>query len=152
MLAALLAACATLTASAHSFTIGAIEIGHPWARATAEGQPTAGAYFSLENKGPADRLVSASTAAADSAEVHTMRMEGNIMRMRKVDGGVEVPTGQKVVFVPGGYHVMLFGLKAPLKVGDHIPLTLRFEKAGEVTVTVNIEAATTTGHEHSTGH
>ncbi|MFT4171879.1 MAG: copper chaperone PCu(A)C [Rhodocyclaceae bacterium] len=151
-LAALLTACTTLAVSAHSFALGDIQIGHPWARATADGQPTGGAYFSLDNKGVPDRLVAASTPAAESAEVHTMRMEGNVMRMRKVEGGVALPTGQKVVFEPGSYHIMLFGLKAPLKAGDHFPLTLRFEKAGEVTVTVNVEAATAGDQPHGTHH
>ncbi|MGC3962005.1 MAG: copper chaperone PCu(A)C [Rhodocyclaceae bacterium] len=146
----LLASAATVfvtTASAHSFDLGAIHIGHPWARETVPGQPTAGAYLTIENKGAADRLVSVSTPAATSAEVHSMSMEGTTMRMRKLDT-LDVPSGKTVMLTPGGFHLMLFGLKAPLKNGDRIPLTLRFEKAGEVTVTVNVQANDAAQAEH----
>jgi len=137
--AAALALAGTL-AHAHSFKIGAIDIGHPYARATAPGQPTGGGYLKLENKGGGDdRLLSARAGVSASVELHSMAMEGDVMRMRQVDG-VALPAGKTVELKPGGFHLMFVGLKAPLKDGDKFPMTLKFEKAGEVEVTVNVEA------------
>ncbi|WDZ95545.1 copper chaperone PCu(A)C [Herbaspirillum sp. WKF16] len=138
--AAALLAAAPLS-QAHEYKLGQLEIGHPYARSTVPGQPAGGAYFSIENKGSApDRLVALSSPVAKSTEIHTMAMEGNLMKMREVDGGLEVKPGQKIAMQPGnGYHVMLMGLSKPLKAGDKVPLTLTFEKAGKVDVTVNVE-------------
>lgn len=130
-----LAAFGTL---AHSYKLGEIDIGHPYARPTREGQTVGGGYLKLANKGAADRLISASSPAAGAVEIHTMSMEGDVMKMRQVDA-IELATGQTVELKPGGYHLMLMGLKAPLKAGDKLPLTLKFEKAGEVVVTINVE-------------
>lgn len=126
-------------AHAHEFKLGALTIGHPHARATAAGQSVGGGFLSVTNAGADDRLVSASSAVAASTELHTMAMEGDVMRMRQVDG-VALPAGQRVELKPGGYHVMFVGLKAPLKAGDKFAMKLRFEKAGEVDVVVNVEA------------
>lgn len=131
-------ALATLTTLAHSFKLGEIDIGHPYARPTRAGQLVAAGYLKLTNKGAADRLVSARSPAADAAEIHSMTMDGDVMKMRQVDA-IELATGQTVELKPGGYHLMLMGLKAPLKAGDQFPLTLKFEKAGEVVVTVKVE-------------
>ena len=129
---------------AHSFKLGEIDIGHPYARPTAAGQPMGGGYLSLDNKGRDDRLVSATAAIAVSVELHSMSMEGDVMRMRQIDG-IALPSGAKVELKPGGYHFMFVGLKAPLKAGDKFPIRLKFEKAGEVEVTVNVEAPKTAG-------
>jgi len=137
----------TFGANAHEFKLGDIRIGHPYARATVPGQ-TGGAFLKLDNAGADDKLLSAQTELASRTELHSMAMEGDVMRMRQVDA-IALPTGKTVELKPGGLHLMLFGLKAPLKSGDKFPLTLRFEKAGEVTVTVNVEAA---GADHSTHH
>ncbi|MBC7993150.1 MAG: copper chaperone PCu(A)C [Rhizobacter sp.] len=137
---------AATAAQAHSFKLGAIEIGHPYARATAPGQPSGGGYLSLSNAGANDRLVSASAEVSKSVELHTMSMEGDVMRMRQVDA-IEVPAGKKVELKPGGLHMMFIGLKAPLKQGDTFPLKLKFEKAGEVTVQVSVEVPDTS-HKH----
>ena len=90
---------------AHEYKLGQLEIGHPYARATVPGQPAAGAYVSIENKGSApDRLVGVSSPVAKSGEIHTMAMEGNVMKMREVEGGLEVKPGQKITMQPGnGY-------------------------------------------------
>lgn len=130
---------AALAAQAHEYKLGAIAIDHPYARATAPGQPTGGGFLKLENKGDADRLLSASAGVSNSVELHTMKMEGDVMRMRQVDA-IELPAGKTVELKPGGYHIMFMGLKAPLKAGDSFPVKLKFEKAGEVTVDVKIEA------------
>jgi periplasmic copper chaperone A len=130
---------ATLAAQAHEFKLGAITIGHPYARATAAGQSTGGGFMKLVNAGGADRLVSASADVSKSVELHMMKMEGDVMQMRQVDS-IELAPGKIVELKPGGYHVMFIGLKAPLKVGDAFPMKLKFEKAGEVEVTVNVES------------
>ncbi|WP_039783786.1 copper chaperone PCu(A)C [Herbaspirillum huttiense] len=126
---------------AHEYKLGQLEIGHPYARATVPGQPAAGAYLSIENKGSApDRLVGVSSPVAKSGEIHTMAMEGNVMKMREVEGGLEVKPGQKIAMQPGnGYHIMLMGLSKPLQAGEKVPATLIFEKAGKVDVTFNVE-------------
>lgn len=138
---------------AHDYTLGAIKIGHPWARATAPGAPAGGGFMRLSNGGGADRLVAASAAVADSVELHSMSIENNVMHMRKLDKGLDLPAGETVELKPGGFHIMFVGLKAPLKEGDRFPLKLKFEKAGEVTVDVKIEgmaggAAVSSEHEH----
>lgn len=83
--------------------------------------------------------MSASTPRAERAEVHTHVNDNGVMRMRKVEGGVAVAPGQTVKFAPGSYHIMLLGLKQPLKAGDRFPLTLSFEKAGQVEVQVVVQ-------------
>jgi periplasmic copper chaperone A len=136
--AGVLAGAAALS-HAHGYDAGPIRIGHPWARPTVAGQSVGGGYLSLHNQGPAaDRLVSARVDVAGSVELHTMSMDGNVMRMREV-GAIDIPAGQKVELQPGGLHLMFMGLKAPLKVGDRFPMTLRFEKAGEVKVEVVVQ-------------
>jgi len=140
LFAGCLLSLASLAVHAHSFKLGAISIGHPYARATATGQPTGGAFLKLDNAGAEDRLVSATAEVSKAVELHTMSMEGDVMKMRQVDA-IVLPAGKVVELKPGGLHIMFIGLKAPLKEGDKFPLKLKFEKAGEVTVTVNVEAA-----------
>jgi copper(I)-binding protein len=153
-LSALLGLCLlSAGAMAHEFKLGDLKIGHPWSRAMPESSPTGGVYLLLSNRGKAaDKLLSASTPRAAKAELHTHINDNGVMRMREVAGGVEVAAGQQVKFAPGSYHVMLMGLKQPLRAGDHFPLTLRFEKAGSVTVDVAVEdgvaAAAPAEHAH----
>jgi len=125
-------------ATANGFQLGDIDIGHPYARPTRVGQQVGAGYLTLTNKGAPDRLLSVTSAMATSVEMHSMAMEGDVMRMRQVEA-IALPTGAAVALKPGALHLMLFGLKAPLKAGDHFPMTLKFEKAGEVVVTVNVE-------------
>lgn len=128
------------TAHAHDYTVGALRIAHPQARPTIPGQPTGAAYLTIENKGrTADRLAAVSSPVAKAVEIHTMTMEGNVMRMREV-AGIELQPATTVSMEPGaGYHLMLTGLRQPLKPGDKFPLTLTFEKAGKTEVTVWVE-------------
>ena len=146
-------ALATLawSASAHDYKAGEIAIGHPWARPTVPGQAGGGGFLTLENKGAADRLLSAKSDVAKSTELHEMKMEGDVMKMREV-GAIDLPAGQTVALKPGGYHVMFMGLKAPLKVGTSFPMVLKFEKAGEVTVQVNVETGQGGAGHGSGGH
>ena len=127
-------------AAAHEYAIGGLAIGHPYARPTAPSQPTGGGYFSIANRGAgADRLVSAAApSVARAVELHSMKMEGNVMRMREV-GSIDVAPGQSVKLEPGGLHLMLVGLKAPLVAGSAFPMTLTFEKAGRIEVEVKVE-------------
>jgi copper(I)-binding protein len=105
-----------------------------WVRPSVPGQRASGGFVELLNASPsADRLVGGTTPVADAVELHTMAMEGNVMLMREVDA-IPVPAKGKLVLGPGGYHMMLMGLKAPLKAGDKVPVVLRFEKAGELKV------------------
>ncbi len=108
------------TASAHEFKSGDLSIGHPYARPTAPSQPTGGGYLTLTSKGRADRLLSASTPIAREVQLHSMKMEGDVMRMREVDA-IEVPADTLVELKPGGFHLMFVGLKEPLKVGQQLP-------------------------------
>ena len=135
-------------ASAHSYKLGALEIGHPWARATPPTAPTGGGYLSVKNTGTTpDRLVSVSSPAAETVQVHEMKMEGNVMRMREIAGGLEIPPGATVTLAPGGMHLMMMGLKGPLKQGERVPLTLVFEKAGKIDVELAVVAmGATPGH------
>jgi copper(I)-binding protein len=129
----------SVSAHAHEYELGSLHIGHPYARATVPGQPSGGAFLSIENKGKeADKLIGVSSPAAKSAEIHTMAMDGNVMKMREV-GEIALPPASTVDMTPGhGYHIMLMGLAQPLKAGDKFPLTLTFQKAGKVEVSVYV--------------
>ena len=134
-----------MTSHAHEDVQASLRVLHPWARATVPGAQTGGVYLQIQNTGEADRLISAKADLAQTTELHAMSMQGNTMQMRKLDDGVKLPTKQTVDFSPGGMHIMLVGLKAPLKEGSMFPLKLRFEKAGEKLVEVKVEPLTYTG-------
>lgn len=114
----------------------------PHARASAPGQTAAAAYVTIVNAGPADRLLSASAPISKSVEMHSMVMEGDVMRMRPLEA-IDVPSGRSIELKPGRLHLMFMGLKAPLRAGDRFALRLRFERAGEVVVDVPVQAAGT---------
>jgi len=139
--AALLAGLAlSLAVQAHDYKIGDITIEHPWARTTVPGQPAGGAYLNIENHGKHnDKLIGAISPVVKSVEIHTMSMDGNVMKMREV-GSIDIKPGEKITMQPGnGYHIMLIGLSQQLKAGDKIPLTLTFEKSGKLDVTLFVE-------------
>jgi periplasmic copper chaperone A len=118
--------------------VGEIRIAAPWARATAGTATVGAAYMTLNNTGAtADRLIEASSPVAAKTEMHTHIIEGDIMRMRPVDG-VDLPPGESVEFQPGGLHVMLIGLTGPLQEAESFPLTLSFAEAGTTTVEVEV--------------
>jgi copper(I)-binding protein len=158
-------ACISLMtqASAHEMSIGDIVIEHPYATPTPPGLKTGGGYFkAIKNKGDqSDQLISVKTPVAASVEMHQMSMEGDIMRMKEVSA-IEIPAKGQVELRHGGhasYHLMLFGLKAPLKDGDRFPLTLKFKRAGEKEVMVWVQTPKTmqadpqhTGHAGHAGH
>ena len=115
-----------------------IVVDHPWARATPAGAKTGAAYMTLINNGSAgDRLLTAATPVADKIQFHSVSEDNGVSRMREMHD-VAVAPGARVTFSPGGMHVMLVGLKQPLKEGQTFPLNLTFEKAGKVDVTVSV--------------
>ena len=134
---ALAIACAT-TAQAADFTIGNITISGPWIRATPGKVPNGAGYLTLHNQGADDRIVSISSTVSPRAELHTHIADGDIMRMRRLEDGLELASGSTVMLAPHGHHIMLMGLKAPLKAGDTVDLTLTFEKAGKLTIDVPV--------------
>jgi len=140
----------TATAWGHSYQAGDIKIGHPWARPTVTGQQAGGGFLKLTNAGKADRLIGVSADFAERVELHTMKMDGDVMRMRQVDA-IDIPAGQTVELKPGGLHLMFMGLKQPLAKDSRVPLKLKFEKAGEVTVEVKVESTSSSGAEAAAG-
>jgi copper(I)-binding protein len=133
-------ALAAGAAFAHDYTLGKLEIAHPYARPTPPGARTGGAYFIVRNNGAqADRLLRVASAAAQSVELHSMTMEGNLMKMRAIPS-LDIPAGATVTLGSGGYHVMLVNLAHPLTVGSSVPLTLTFERAGSIAVSAPVEA------------
>jgi copper(I)-binding protein len=120
-----------------------LEIKNAWARATAGKADMGVAYVTIQSP-TGDRVVSWSTPVAKKAELHTMSMEGMVMKMRPL-AGLDIPAGEAVTLKPGGDHVMLMGLNQPLRAGQTFPLTLDFEKAGRRTVMVSVEKVGATG-------
>lgn len=128
-------------ACAEDYSVGSLQIGNPWTRATPKGSTVAGAYMKITNKGSApDRLVGGSAAVAGRFEVHSMVTEQGVAKMRPVEGGLEIKPGETVELKPGSFHVMLTGLKQPLEKGQKVKGTLEFEKAGKVDIEYAVEA------------
>lgn len=128
-------------ASAHEYNIGSLTIEYPWSRQTAPRAKTGAGYLTVINRERQDdRLMGGTTPVADRLEIHSMTMDRGIMRMRPVATGLPIPAGGKVELKPGGYHIMLIGLKAPLKKGDRIPAVLNFAKTGQVKVAFKVES------------
>jgi copper(I)-binding protein len=136
--ALLLPAC---FANAHEYAVGELEIAHPWSQELPPNAPTVAAYFMIHNSGKtADRLVSVDSPIAGEAQLHEHVMQGDLMKMQQVPS-VDVPAGGNVTFAPMAYHVMLVNLKdrSLLSDGKRFPLTMHFEKAGDVTVEVAVQ-------------
>lgn len=105
-------------------------------RATIGSMPSSAAYLSITNHGAmADRLLAAESSLSRKTELHTMEITNGVMKMRQIDGGIDIPAGATIQLAPGGFHVMLIGLKAPLTVDENYDVTLVFETAGKVKVT-----------------
>jgi len=155
--AALIAAVAATPLAAHDYKAGPLTIAHPWTRQTPPGAKVGGGYLTIANAGTTpDRLLGGTTPAAGKLEIHSMKLEGEVMRMRQVADGLVIPARGRIELKPGhhsSYHIMLVGLKAPLKQGAMIPATLRFAKAGEVKIMFKVEplgaaAPAEGGHAH----
>ena len=150
--------CLSLALSTHALAgdagmakVGDLMIHDGWARASIGSAPNSAAYMSLMIHGDAaDKLIAVKSPVAESAELHNHVMEGDIAKMRQVEA-IEVKPGEMATLEPGGFHVMLMGLKEPLNAGDVLPLTLTFEQAGEVTLEVPIKDLKG-GMKHGEGH
>jgi copper(I)-binding protein len=130
----------SVVALAQQFKANSIVIEQPWTRATPGGAKVAGGYMTITNTGSEpDRLIGGVLPQAGRFELHEMKMDGNVMQMREVLGGLEIKPGQKVQLNPSGYHVMFTGLREPLKQGDTLKGQLRFEKAGSVDIEYRVE-------------
>ena len=141
---AALAACLCTFARAQT-----VEIKDAWVRTSVPGQKATGAFMKITAKEGA-RLVAVATPVAGVAEVHEMKMDGGVMTMRAVDGGLELPAGKTVELKPGGYHVMLMDLKAALPKDSTVPLTLVFKdaKGVETRLELKVPVATAPAHQH----
>lgn len=152
LLAAALTVLSSTAAPAQHATVNAIEIDQPWTRATAPSAKNGGAFMTIRNTGAEpDRLVAAATPAASRSELHTHTMTDGMMRMRPVEGGIAVPAGGSTKLAPGGLHIMMMGLTAPLAVGGSVAVTLTFERAGSVTVAVPVMKAGAAKPIHGSG-
>jgi copper(I)-binding protein len=127
------------TGPAHA--AGPISIENGWSRATAAAQTVGGGFMTIVNAGKTDdRLVSATSPVAAEVQIHDMKMEDGVMRMRQFADGLAVPAGARVELKPRSLHLMFMQLKAPLAAGQSFPVTLKFEKAGAVTTQFRVEA------------
>lgn len=131
---------AAAPALAEEVKAGDLVITQAWSRATPGGAKIGGGYLTIENKGSTpDRLIGGSSDVADKVQVHEMAMNNGVMTMRPLDKGLAIEPGKTVKLAPGGYHLMLLDLKSPLKQGDKVPVTLQFEKAGEVKLSLDVQ-------------
>ena len=141
--------------AAEKVKLGNLEIEDPYTRATVSAQKVGGGFVGIENKGPVDKLIAASSSAAKEVQLHSMSMEGNVMKMREVKS-IDVPANGEVKLQPGGLHLMFIGLNKQLKAGESVPVKLKFEKAGEIEVQFHVKdvrpAHGEPGHDHSKDH
>jgi hypothetical protein len=134
------AALAAATAFAHDSDVGSIHIDHAWSRETPKGATIASGYAVIENKGNSpDRLIGGSSEIGGGFEIHEMKMQNGVMKMRQLEKGIEIAPGQSVKLEPGGYHIMFLELKQQPVKGKHFKGTLVFEKAGKVDVEFAVE-------------
>lgn len=137
----LLAQLSAIPAMAADYSVGSMQISQPWARATPKGAPAGAGYMTITNKGTTpDRVSCVSDDASAQCQIHSMTMTGGIMRMRPVEGGLEIKPGQTVTLNPGSYHIMFVDLKHPLVQGQAVKATLKFDHAGTVNVEYPIAA------------
>ena len=144
-LAGVLLLAAAGAAQAEDTALGALEIAAPWARASAGPTGTGAVFMTIRNHGEADRLLAADADVAERVELHTHIMDGDVMRMRRLPA-IAVPPGETTL-EPGGLHVMLLGLHAPLVEGTSFPLSLTFHDAGTVRLDVPVQEAGAMRHQ-----
>ena len=146
-------ASAAALAQAHEHKQGPLTVVHPWSRATAPSQKAGGVFLRIENASDQpDRLIGVESEMAEAASMHAMIRDGDVMKMRPVSGGVDVPANGHVDLAPGGKHVMLIGLRERLVKDSTIPLTLIFERAGRFEILAVVEAAGSRGPASASGH
>ncbi|MEO1749165.1 MAG: copper chaperone PCu(A)C [Pseudomonadota bacterium] len=167
ILVAALIAASTKMALADSIQVGDITIMNPVARATPVNAPVSAGYMTITNNGvQADRLISVETNFSARGEIHEMAMDGDVMKMRELESGIELPAGESVTLMPGGLHLMFMGLSEQLLEGETRDVTIIFENAGSVDLTLDVQSLATirenmsggmemkdhSGHDHSHGH
>lgn len=130
--------------------VGDLVLSDASARATLPGAPVGAGYLSIRNTGTTpDRLVSAASPLSGAVQIHQMRMEGDMMKMEELEGGLAILPGETVMLAPGGLHLMFLGLTGPFSEGASVPVTLRFERAGAVEVELPVAPiAHGAGHAH----
>lgn len=134
-------------------TLGDLQISGAFSRATLPNAPVGAGYVTILNTGPNDdRLVSASSPVAGVAQLHEMKMEGDVMKMAELPDGIAIPAGSTVTLSPGGLHIMLMDLKQPLVEGTMVPLTLTFEKSGTIEIQLAVGAINADEPAHAMGH
>lgn len=135
---------------AHGYAKNGLIIEHPWGRPSPGDAKQGAVYLSVKNKGKADdTLVAVKTSVSQNAELHTTLQDEGVMKMRKVEGGLKIPAGETVKLAPGGLHIMLTDVAGKIEPGAKFPLTLVFEKAGEIEVSVQVEKIAPHGHQDS---
>jgi len=145
--ALLLAAMAS--ASAHDYKVGPLAIDHPWSRATPKGASVAGGYMKITNTGSTpDRLIGGATEAARKFEIHEMKVDGGVMKMRELTNGLEIPPGGTIELKPGSLHVMMTGVTRPFVKGERVKASLTFEKAGKVDIEFIVDAVGGDARQH----
>ncbi|MDZ4690333.1 copper chaperone PCu(A)C [Terricaulis sp.] len=133
-------------------TAGVIEVSEAWGTPTPGGTPISAGYLEIANgTAEEDRLIAVSSPRAPRVELHEMSMDGGVMRMRAVEGGLAVAAGERVTLAPGGLHLMFYDAPQPFVVGESIPVTLTFANVGEVSATLTIRTPSAASPEHS-GH
>lgn len=147
VIGAAFAALSALSAAAADPTVtGAYAFATP-----ASGKAGA-AYVNITGSDSADRLIGAASDIAKRVEIHEHQMTAGVMKMRRVEGGIDLPTGGTIEMAPGGYHVMLMGLNQQLEAGQMFPVTLTFESGAEVVVDVMVKERSEAGHSGHSGH
>lgn len=121
--------------AAGDYDLGSIHISQPWSRATPKGAASGAGYMTLTNRGAAsDKVSCVSDEASAKCQIHSMTMDGAVMKMRPVEGGLEIKPGESVTLKPGGHHMMFLDLKHPLEQGQTVKATLKFDHAGTIDV------------------
>jgi copper(I)-binding protein len=132
---------ATQPAGAADYDVGSIHIAQTWARATPKGATSAAGYMTITNKGTTpDKVRCVSSDASAQCRIHSVTTENGVMKMRPVEGGLEIKPGETVTLKPGGYHLMMEDLKHPLQAGQSVKVTLKFDHAGTVDVAYPVAA------------
>jgi periplasmic copper chaperone A len=136
-----LALLLSVSAQAADYDVGPVHITQPWARATPKGASSGAAYMTITNNGKtSDRVSCVSSDVSAECQIHTMTMDNGVMKMRPVEGGLEIKPGETVTLKPSGLHVMLVGLKQALQQGKTAKATLKFEHAGTIDVECPVAA------------
>ena len=143
--ATILATSAVAVAAPPSARHGNLTITQAWSRETAPGQAVGGGFMHIANAGKEDLLISGCSPVAAEVQLHSMTMQDGVMRMRQLTSGIAVPANGSLDLKPGSFHIMFIGLKQPLEQGDSFPVTLTFQRAGNVTVQLSVQPVGATG-------